>query len=236
MKEKQELRPIEIELDHFFSVMACVFWILFFMLQILGHFTNYFKDKIIQECVFNGIMNVTLTIFLFGLYRFRKWPSINPLKMGFLDCLVAGVMGVLQLFPLAQIIGALWKKVLLSLQCLLEFECVEQPIVVALRAELTHEEQLWGIILSTVIIVPLFEELLFRYFFYRFWKSRMSIWGATLLTAFVFALLHFNLAALVPLLVMGIFLTFLYERHGNLIPCIMVHGLFNYISILAAVF
>jgi membrane protease YdiL (CAAX protease family) len=236
MEEKQGLGPIEIQLDHFFSVMACVFWILFFMGRTLGCFTNHLEDSIIRECVFNGTLNITLTVFLFLLYRFKRWPSINPLKMNPLDCLVAGVKGVVQLFPLAQMIGALWKKVLLSLQCLLEFDCVEQPIVVALRAELTREGQLWGIILSTVIIVPLFEELLFRYFFYRFWKSRISTWGATLLTASVFALLHFNLAAFVPLWIMGIFLTFLYERYGNLIPCIMVHGLFNCISILVAVF
>jgi membrane protease YdiL (CAAX protease family) len=236
MKEEQKLESIKIELDHFFSVMACVFWILFFMIRILGYFTKYFEDSIIRECVFNGIMNIMLTVFLSGLFRFQQWPSINPSKMVFWDCLVAGVMGVVQLFPLAQIMGALWRKVLLSLQCLLEFDCVEQPIVVALRAELTRESQLWGIILSTVIIVPFVEELLFRYFFYRFWKSRMSTCGAMLLTASIFALLHFNLAALVPLWVMGIFLTLLYERYGNLIPCIMVHGLFNYISILTVVF
>jgi membrane protease YdiL (CAAX protease family) len=155
--------------------------------------------------------------------------------MGFGDCLVAGVIGIMQLFPLVQIIGMLWRKVLLSLQCLLEFDCVEQSIIVTLRTQLTQKEQLWGIILSIVVLVPIVEELFFRYFFYRFWKSRISTWRATLLTAFIFALLHFNLMALVPLWIVGIFLTFLYERYGNLIPCILVHGLFNYISIVTAV-
>ncbi|MDR2372075.1 MAG: CPBP family intramembrane metalloprotease [Puniceicoccales bacterium] len=236
MKEKQELGPIEIRLDHFFSVMACVLGILFFVDRALGCFTNCFKDSIIRTCVSNGIMNVTLTVFLFGLYRFQRWPSINPVKMGPIDCLVVGIIGVIQLFLLVWIISIPWERVLSSLQRILEFECQEQPIIIALREGLAHEGQLFGIILLVVILVPFFEELLFRYFLYRFLKSRMSQLRAILLTGFIFALLHFNLTAFVLLWVMGIFLISLYEHHGNLVPCIMVHGLFNYISILAVVF
>jgi membrane protease YdiL (CAAX protease family) len=234
-ERKKELRPIKLQLNHFFSILAGIIWIIFFINWISNRFTDRFGDLIMRICVSGGIINIVMMAFLFLLRRFLKWSPMNPLKMHPLDCLSTGVIGVVQFFPLAYMIGTLWQKILLSLQYILNIDCVEQPILVLLRKGLTCERQFLGIIFLTVVLAPIAEEIFFRYFFYRFWKLHMSSQRAMLLAAFVFALLHFNLAAFVPLWVMGIFLTFLYERYGNLVPCILVHSLFNYISILVMV-
>ncbi|MDR3317686.1 MAG: CPBP family intramembrane metalloprotease, partial [Puniceicoccales bacterium] len=74
-----------------------------------------------------------------------------------------------------------------------------------------------GLLLRMTVFAPIAEEIFFRYFLYRFFKSKMTALGAMLLTASIFALLHFNVAAFFPLLVMGMFLSSLYEHYGNLV-------------------
>ncbi|MDR2812277.1 MAG: CPBP family intramembrane metalloprotease [Puniceicoccales bacterium] len=235
MEEKEKLKPIKLQLDHFFSVLASIIWLALFIVLSLNHFKSWFGDSIIQICVSGGMVNIAITVLLFWFYYSQKWPLMNPLKMHPLDCLVKGVIGVIQLFPLSYMIGIVWQKIVLSLRYALNVDCEEQPMLVFLRSDLTHEGQFWGIILLAVILAPIAEEIFFRYFLYRFGKSHMSSRQITLLTAFIFALLHFNLAAFASLWVMGIFLTFLYEYYGNLIPCIIAHSLFNCVSILSAV-
>jgi membrane protease YdiL (CAAX protease family) len=152
--------------------------------------------------------------------------------MGFLEKAVAGIIGGLKVFPMIYVISILWQKILSLIGGLWNVSLIEeQPLLELLHFQLTHERQLISIIVSTVILAPIVEELIFRYFLYRVCKSWLSSSKAMLLVAFIFALLHFNLMAFVPIFVMGIFLVHFYERHGNLIPCMIVHGLFNCISV-----
>ncbi len=52
---------------------------------------------------------------------------------------------------------------------------------------------------------------------------RAALWGTSLL----FALIHLNLANFVPLVVLALMLTWLYERTDNLLASIAAHGTFN---------
>lgn len=78
-----------------------------------------------------------------------------------------------------------------------------------------------------IILAPLGEEIFFRGIAYTALKfygwPRLALWG----TAAVFALIHGNLAAAVPLLFLAVALTLLYEWTNNLLACIVVHSLFN---------
>jgi membrane protease YdiL (CAAX protease family) len=231
MSKNQELEPLKIESKHLFTIFASAFWIIFFIGGIQKYFADYIADPIIRKCIFGGVLDLSGIVLLLGIHRLQRWPAINPLRMGLFDHLVAGIVGVLQLFPLTLLIGVLWHGIL----SLLTLTCVEQSIITLWRTQLTNEGQFLGIMFLVVILAPIAEEILFRYFFYRFFKARLSSWQAMLLVSFLFAQMHFNLAAFMPLWVMGIFLTFLYERHGNLIPCILVHSLFNYIALVVAI-
>jgi membrane protease YdiL (CAAX protease family) len=235
MEKKRELEPINLQLDYFFSILASAIWMTFFIGWVLEHFKDWVGNPIMQMCVSGGIMNVAVAAFLFGVSRSQKWPSMGPSKMHPLDSLIAGVRGMIQLFPLSYAIGILWQKILLSLRYVLNIDCTEQPMLALLRTELGHENQFWGIIFLTVVLAPIAEEIFFRYFLYRFGKSHMSSRRAAFLAAFVFALLHGNLVAFAPLWAVGAFLTFLYEYCGNLVPCIIAHSLFNYIAILLVI-
>jgi membrane protease YdiL (CAAX protease family) len=79
----------------------------------------------------------------------------------------------------------------------------------------------------TIILAPLAEEVLFRGILYPWIKQlgfpRLALWGNALL----FAAVHMNVLTFVPLLVLALALTLLYERTNNLLAPITAHALFN---------
>ena len=80
---------------------------------------------------------------------------------------------------------------------------------------------------------PLIEEMLFRGVFFTFARDlgypRVALLGSSLL----FGMVHFNLAALLPLAVLGIALARLYERSGSLLVTIAAHATFNLVPFIA---
>jgi membrane protease YdiL (CAAX protease family) len=80
---------------------------------------------------------------------------------------------------------------------------------------------------AAVLLAPLAEEVLFRGILYPAIKQtghpRLAFWGTSLL----FAAVHMNVVTFVPLTVLALVLTALYERTNNLLAPIMAHVLFN---------
>lgn len=76
-------------------------------------------------------------------------------------------------------------------------------------------------------IVPLLEETIFRGFVYAGLRQGYPVFSATLLSALLFAAMHYSLAALVPIGLIGVVLAQLYERTRSLLPPIICHGLHN---------
>ena len=81
--------------------------------------------------------------------------------------------------------------------------------------------------LVTILLVPVAEEILFRGILYPWLKQsgfpRLALWG----TAILFAAMHMNLVTFIPLLLLALILTSLYERTENLLAPITTHALFN---------
>jgi membrane protease YdiL (CAAX protease family) len=224
------LYPIKIASEHFFAISAGIFWIMFLVPMSLGQCSS---DLLINICILGGIQCALVVLLLLYFYRSERWPFINPIKPRFINSIVQAIIGEIQLLPFLYIFDILWYKVLTLLQRSLHFDLKEQALVGLLRSELSNGTQLCTVIIFTVIIVPIEEEIVFRYFLYRFGKSHMSPFKAMLCTSAAFALLHFNLSASMPLFFMGMFLVWLYERCGHLTPCIIVHGMYNYIAVLS---
>lgn len=229
MKKDQVLLPIEMTQDCFFAVVAGLFWIAYFIPALMG---GCFRDLAMKLCMVGSLQYLLGIGFLFWVARFRGWPAINPSKMHPVDGLFVGVLGEVMLFPFLSIVGLFWQKILLGLRYVLDTDFAEQPLMALLRSGLTREGQFWAILFLTVILAPIAEEIFFRYFLYRSCKRKMPSHWALFVVALAFALLHFNLAAFMPLLVMGLFLGLCYERCGHLLPCIVLHGIHNYITIM----
>jgi len=78
-----------------------------------------------------------------------------------------------------------------------------------------------------VVLAPVAEEFIFRGMLYRFLKQLGFPKLALLGTSFLFAFIHFDAAVFIPLFVLALALTWLYEKTDNLLAPIVAHSLFN---------
>lgn len=83
------------------------------------------------------------------------------------------------------------------------------------------------LIITAVIIAPVFEELLFRGLFYQALKKKFGIFNAMVISSSLFSLLHFNTAQFLPIVSLGMLLCFIFEYTGSLVPAIFVHVMNN---------
>jgi membrane protease YdiL (CAAX protease family) len=91
-----------------------------------------------------------------------------------------------------------------------------------------------------VVVAPVVEETLFRGLLYPAIRSaagggRRGVWTGVLVTAALFAAVHQDVGALVPLFVLAIVLGFVFENTNSLAGVIVAHGLFNAGSLLPTI-
>lgn len=81
--------------------------------------------------------------------------------------------------------------------------------------------------ITASIAAPLFEEFLFRGFLLASLTPLVSVNGAIVGSALVFALAHLSLSEVLPLFVLGLVLGVVYTRSQNLLAPMLLHGLWN---------
>ncbi len=81
--------------------------------------------------------------------------------------------------------------------------------------------------LMVAVMAPLFEEVLFRGFFFRSVQTYLPLGRAMVLTGVLFGVAHLNLADLLPLTVLGTVLSYTYWRSQNLGAAMILHGIWN---------
>ena len=90
---------------------------------------------------------------------------------------------------------------------------------------------------SAVLVAPILEEIIFRGLVQSTllsWLGPQSRWRVILIASVVFALIHGSVASwhvLPGLFILGLVLGWLYEKHGSLLPAIVLHMLFNLLNI-----
>jgi len=78
---------------------------------------------------------------------------------------------------------------------------------------------------------PMVEEIFFRGFAYPAFRKKWGpLWGAVIMSA-IFAAFHFNAVAFLPIFVLSLFLTYLYETTGTLVAPITAHVAHNLIMV-----
>ncbi|OCR02326.1 abortive phage infection protein [Oscillatoriales cyanobacterium USR001] len=83
------------------------------------------------------------------------------------------------------------------------------------------------------IAAPIFEEIMFRGFLLSSLTRYLPVWGAILVSGFVFAIAHLNISEVLPLAILGIVLGFVYTRSRNLLASMLVHSLWNSVTLLS---
>jgi membrane protease YdiL (CAAX protease family) len=80
------------------------------------------------------------------------------------------------------------------------------------------------------VVAPFAEEIIFRGVIYAGFRKNFSVKASLILNSLIFAFLHNEIFVLAGLFTFGLFLSYLFEKHGNLWLSISVHFYNNFFS------
>jgi uncharacterized protein len=86
-----------------------------------------------------------------------------------------------------------------------------------------------GVLVLIAFVIPLWEELFFRGFLYKWFRNRLGVWAAIGLSALLFGVFHLIPLQMLLAGVMGIALAWVYEHSESLWAPILMHMINNLI-------
>lgn len=86
---------------------------------------------------------------------------------------------------------------------------------------------------SAAVISPIYEEIFYRGFLYRWLRTRMGLIGAIILSSMIFTIVHIPTYNVMPVnFFSGIIFALAYERTNSIWPSVIIHGITNGIMVL----
>jgi hypothetical protein len=132
-----------------------------------------------------------------------------------------GLVGGFAIFVLAGLVGLAMRQ--------LGIEQTQTKMFESVRS--VAPSQFMGVWLAAAVVAPICEECFFRGYVFGALRGRYGRPIAYAGSALLFAAIHLNPAAIVPILVMALGLAFLYDRSRSVVPGIVAHGLNNAVAL-----
>lgn len=214
-------------------------FVLLYFLEVLCLFVEYsiFKGQKLTESTKDKLTLINTLIRDVGGAIYLIWVIRHKLKLAFASIgleskkigqhILTGVFAYLAVFPWLLIILALMSW----LTQVLNYEAPAQPAL-EMFFKKSMEDYMIFFSLFVAVLGPAIEEIFFRGFAYTALRTRFGVRWGLLLSALIFALLHFNLLAFFPIFILGLYLAYLYEKSGSLIPSMTVHILHNFLMVI----
>jgi len=99
-------------------------------------------------------------------------------------------------------------------------------------ADAFYGTNIWLELLGSALVTPVLEELLHRGVVYTRLRRMMGIWGSVILSALIFACLHFNVVQFVYAFLLGIVFAIIMEKSKHLYAPILAHIIANAIAVI----
>ena len=113
-----------------------------------------------------------------------------------------------------------------------DFE-IEQHQELQLLSDFSQMPVLVAVFITTVILGPVFEEMVFRGLFQTLFRSfTAKPWGVIVLSSILFVIPHSNQQHWPGLFVLSMAMGYSYEKSGSLFRPILIHALFNATSVI----
>ena len=189
-----------------------------------------FGNILLATLSFQGVTWILIPIFL-RQHQMRWHRAFGFEKSNGLRALILAVSVLIVVLPIALLLENLSVLALQKIGWQLEEEAAVKLFTAA---------KLWptGIYLGVfaIVIAPVAEEFIFRGMLFPFVKQLGFPKLAWLGVSFLFALIHADAAIFIPLFLLALALTWLYEKTDNLLAPIFAHALFNLANLVILVF
>lgn len=91
-------------------------------------------------------------------------------------------------------------------------------------------------IVVIVVIAPIIEEMFFRGYILQTLLKKNTAFSASIITALIFAVVHFDFQSIIPIFILGLILNWLFLKFKSIWPSIFFHVLNNLITLLILIF
>jgi len=229
-----------------FYVFLSLF-IIFILYQIVGGIIQYITVG--EDFAGNGNLAITRTILSFAQFMFILFPAIIlaymqgdniketfRLKAPKASVFIFSIFGIFAVQPFLQLYLYFQNKIIFSLpfakdilQPMKElFDTLEASTLKLVTAYSLPE---FLVIVFVIAVTPaICEEFLFRGLVLSNFEKLKKRYFAVFFSGLLFALFHFHPFNLIPLAVLGIFLSFIVYHSGSIYPAIVCHFINNFIS------
>lgn len=172
------------------------------------------------------VAGLALVVWLLRRNRIRWRDAFGIEYSSFLQQAGTGLAAYVATFPALVLVAAAYQALL----TLFGYTPAIQEVALMLSQWKNPWIQgfLW---LMAVLLVPCFEEILFRGIALPLAARQWGLGPAVLLTSLAFAGIHLELAALAPLTLVAIGFALVYVYSGSLVTAIAMHAVFNAVSL-----
>lgn len=192
---------------------------------LLNYLTDLFQNELYSGTLIGFIMAL---IFMSGLYFFVLKPQGQSWKAVGVKTFPAKYWRLMAVWTIILIVVSVLLVILMSTIGI----GTDNSKTESLQSQMTLLNFLIGFV-SASIISPIYEEIFYRGFLYRFFSSRYGITVGMLLSSFIFMIVHIPTFNTLPVnFVSGLIFAWVYQKTGSVIPCIIMHGLFNGIAVI----
>lgn len=213
----------------FLGIVCCVMFSHLLLGLFAGPIASFFADGgrlfvvVFSTFSFQGMAAVLVTIFLY--MQKSNWKRAFGLHIGSpTTIIIHGIVFGLAAFPLSLMLVDGLQVVLEQLGLHSEPQEVIKMIQQDGPGSLSQKVAI-GIL--SLCVAPIVEEVLFRGVLYVHLRDmgypQLAMWGSAMLFGFV----HGNSTAFIPMVLLAIFLTLIYEKYANLMVCMATHVTFN---------
>jgi membrane protease YdiL (CAAX protease family) len=149
-------------------------------------------------------------------------------RLSFLRAASTGVILLFFTYPLLALIEVIVQSIFGS-------GSSKQEIIDLFNGSQTLQQRVMIIVLA-VVVAPVAEEFIFRFFLYGVFKRYFGVAAGVFLNAILFAAVHNHLPSFAPLFVLAACLTLAYEWSGSLLVSMTMHSLFNSLQLIVLAF
>ena len=205
---------------------------LFFLLTLAGSAAQPSARNLgTRDLVVSAVLTIGLLLALAGFLRLRRFDLDSMAgfsKIGFLRTAITGTVLLLAAYPLLFLADIVTQRFLRSAP-------QKQAILELFNQSSTVEQRILIIVLA-VSLAPVAEEFIFRFFLYGVVKRYGGRVVGIVASALLFAAVHGHLPSFLPLFVLGVCLAVAYEWSGSILVPMMMHALFNAVTLTALAF
>ena len=182
--------------------------------------------------ILGGAMTyASVVVFLAGILVYRGISLVRTFgwdALGFVGSLGRALVCLLAAYPLlmlvqAMVYGASGGNV------------APQDVVEFLQSAKSPRDRA-AILVMAIIVAPVAEEIIFRGYLYPVGKKYLGAFVSALVTAVLFAILHGHAASIPALFTLALCLALSYEKTGSLLVPMIMHAVFNAVSVVGILY